>query len=1049
MFVALTKDQFENWADTFFTPQHDFLKWEFKLPKRGTELVICATLKSKPSLEIHIYTTVDGTGKTRDIGEDAIRNILYDTIANKIICQEPKVLRTEGNTTVFERITLRVNNLIKISNEIIFCKKCGSYTVERTVKATGVKFMGCAAFPNCGTKTEHHLRSLNSTIKSVQSSIEPVYKPTKDLASKEMMTDLVEIEDCYLNNYFPHFKYGFKQFNRVQSTILKHGYWHQDCNLVLGTATSTGKTISAELFVWETLKVHKKKICYVSPLKALTLEKFNDWTKSFGQDYKICILTGDFVLTETKAKELNEADIICCTSEMTDSYPYETELYCYKNGNVWKDCIGNIVEDNIDCEVFSYHEGKGILPTEITGRIKIEPKDIYKVSLIGGRSVEMTECHNLFILDKTTKKLIPKILKDIDIEKDQVAISTGFETLATKSIIPFAELLLDLPIVNKTRTFFTSDKILNLFSNDFYLISAVPSIKYENERLSKTTQRINDWRKRGYLPLILLENSFRLGLLDINEMKKVKAYHSKLEFPAKIEVDNDLAWALGFFVADGCCVRGPRLTIEQKNDNLQFLERAQKVFGGNITSKTDIRPIGGIIHTLHVNSVLWQYIGHLFGGLSREKSIPDFVFTWEASKIESFLNGMLCGDGFFDNSSKNRHLFRTASFQLSKDIQNLTLLVGRFSFVIKNTRIYKDKEYLTWDIRINENNPRQRNNLNPHLHFVKIKSIEFLRKDIVYDLEIQPKNVSYPIQNWIGGQGGIMLHNSRSRNYKSEKSDWLFDIGLIITDESSLLTTNRGHALEVGIMRFSKLVPSAKILMLSATMPNVSEFKTWLTTLNGKPTEVINNNWRPTVIQWNLLEYDTSLRYADQQQDKLNLALECYYKNPNEKTLIFVHDKNTGRMLESKFKDQEIDCLFYNADLEMSSRTQFLEDFAENTKESLQVLISTSGLAWGSVSKDTLVTMSNGTEKLAKDIKINDEILSWNEQGYLEQDNILNVLEYGPINEFVITLENGKTIIVDRKHPFYCKNKDNSFSIIEAQNLTGEEDLFNLDTDFS
>ena len=96
------------------------------------------------------------------------------------------------------------------------------------------------------------------------------------------------------------------------------GYQAKDVNLVLGTTTSSGKTIAAELFMGRTLMRKMKKVLYISPLKSLTEEKYQEWKKTFPK-HNICILTGDYVLSPKKSRELNRADIIVLTSEMIDS----------------------------------------------------------------------------------------------------------------------------------------------------------------------------------------------------------------------------------------------------------------------------------------------------------------------------------------------------------------------------------------------------------------------------------------------------------------------------------------------------------------------------------------------------------------------------------------------------------------------------------------------------------------------------------------------------------------------------------------------------------
>ena len=68
-------------------------------------------------------------------------------------------------------------------------------------------------------------------------------------------TELVAEKDCYPTSVYPHAHYPFPRFNRVQSTILKNEYWKQDVNLVLGTTTSSGKTVAAELFMGHVLQM--------------------------------------------------------------------------------------------------------------------------------------------------------------------------------------------------------------------------------------------------------------------------------------------------------------------------------------------------------------------------------------------------------------------------------------------------------------------------------------------------------------------------------------------------------------------------------------------------------------------------------------------------------------------------------------------------------------------------------------------------------------------------------------------------------------------------
>lgn len=194
--------------------------------------------------------------------------------------------------------------------------------------------------------------------------------------------------------------------------------------------------------------------------------------------------------------------------------------------------------------------------------------------------------------------------------------------------------------------------------------------------------------------------------------------------------------------------------------------------------------------------------------------------------------------------------------------------------------------------------------------------------------------------------------DSRTRKMKTEKNYWLMDVGLVIVDESHILTTSRGHAVETGIMRFSYINPKARILFLSATMPNVDELGTWLSTLNGKETEVIYSTWRPVELQINYEEYEITMMrsgwedYWASQERKRQKAVDIVLSKPDEKFLIFCHDKGTGRDMVKRLGRKGVDSIFHNADLALKDRLE-IENSFQDKDNGIRVLVSTSTLAWG------------------------------------------------------------------------------------------------------
>jgi superfamily II helicase len=353
-FVSLTKDQFEAWANSKFST------WSWMRAKNGTELVLVTSVPNAPTnsrVEIHVYSTLsEGASQVRAIGEDAIRVVLFDVKAGKPIAGTQKVLRTEGATTVWSRIENRITELLNAHyRPTKFCLRCGSHLVERTNRNTGEKFWGCGAFPLCGqiieTAKKYPLVDVNAPVQEIVQApkTEKLVEVKKNFPTT---TQLAEDNELVPTSEFKLAQFPFPYFNRVQSTIMREGYWKMDCNLVLGTTTSSGKTVAAELFMNHTLN-EGKRVVYVSPLKSLTQEKYEEWGERYKQ-FPICILTGDYVLTDAKAKELEASKIVCLTSEMIDSRTRNHQ----SEKSAWMFDVGLVIVD--ESHIISTNRGHAV-----------------------------------------------------------------------------------------------------------------------------------------------------------------------------------------------------------------------------------------------------------------------------------------------------------------------------------------------------------------------------------------------------------------------------------------------------------------------------------------------------------------------------------------------------------------------------------------------------------------------------------------------------------------------------------------------------------------
>lgn len=188
----------------------------------------------------------------------------------------------------------------------------------------------------------------------------------------------------------------------------------------------------------------------------------------------------------------------------------------------------------------------------------------------------------------------------------------------------------------------------------------------------------------------------------------------------------------------------------------------------------------------------------------------------------------------------------------------------------------------------------------------------------------------------------------RSRNFKSEQSGFLSKVGTLVVDEAHLLTVpGRGDHLEVGLMKFSQINKNARIIFLSATMPNVEEVASWISYgLTKKETFILNSSFRPVPLNIHYEVYSDDLRgYAMHEQEKVNYAMEIVSYYPDDKFLIFAHTKKTGEIMKKELLKNNITAEFHNADLEKSERVG-LENRFRNEKTP-RVVVATSTLAWG------------------------------------------------------------------------------------------------------
>ena len=108
-------------------------------------------------------------------------------------------------------------------------------------------------------------------------------------------------------------------------------------NVLVSVPTASGKTLIAMLATISHLSKNKSKVIYLTPLRALASEKFEEFKKLEKineSKIKVAISTGDSNSTDNK---LDDADVIILTNETMDAMMTFQKSWIYEIGLVISD----------------------------------------------------------------------------------------------------------------------------------------------------------------------------------------------------------------------------------------------------------------------------------------------------------------------------------------------------------------------------------------------------------------------------------------------------------------------------------------------------------------------------------------------------------------------------------------------------------------------------------------------------------------------------------------------------------------------------------------
>ncbi|MDG6925924.1 MAG: Flp pilus assembly complex ATPase component TadA [Nitrososphaerota archaeon] len=154
-----------------------------------------------------------------------------------------------------------------------------------------------------------------------------------------------------------------------------------------------------------------------------------------------------------------------------------------------------------------------------------------------------------------------------------------------------------------------------------------------------------------------------------SQQLRVHALHSRLSIPALVELDQDVAFLAGLWIADGFYGRRTVGFSAGAKDVESRLLSTTKSLGLNLTRHSD--GVSLLVHSLPLKTFFETTLKLTGDDYSRH--VPDVFFGAPDDVVSAFLRGYFTRDG---NVSASEVYTESASMQLLKDIQTLLLRFG-------------------------------------------------------------------------------------------------------------------------------------------------------------------------------------------------------------------------------------------------------------------------------------------------------------------------------------------------------------------------------------
>ncbi|MEM2093551.1 MAG: hypothetical protein QXE16_04635, partial [Candidatus Bathyarchaeia archaeon] len=347
-------------------------------------------------------------------------------------------------------------------------------------------------------------------------------------------------------------------------------------------------------------------------------------------------------------------------SDPNFSLPYDEIILIYGSNGYEFVKIGDLVESRSnDVKVVSFNpETFQVELCEVTGYFKHPKSRIYEVRLRSGRRVKVTAGHSLFTISDSGEIHATSAIN----------LKPGDYVVIPRRIPPAPEPLTKLNVARLLLKTGMSAGVFVKFNGIQKCLAGSSSLRAFSRQINKPYTTVCYWKKNSIIPLdFYAKLDPNLSFLPSDAVLKLPRGKS---FPVTINFDEDFAWLLGFYLAEGDIHEGRYVRLGTKNEAYAARVKAA-------AEKIGIRATyNGKVVVLN-SAMFARLLASLKIGLnSHEKRIPSVIFNLPPNCVKAFMDGYFAGDGYL-SMKRGEIVAGTVSEYLPSDEMYLMLILGR------------------------------------------------------------------------------------------------------------------------------------------------------------------------------------------------------------------------------------------------------------------------------------------------------------------------------------------------------------------------------------